>query len=176
MMRALLCGLVLTTLPGCAAWYDLFQRDKPRPSLYAEAMALPRPAQTDVAIVLGCPAVSDGRPSPCLRCRIRAALHAYRTGTVRAAIFAGGAAHNRFVEAEVMATEALRQGMPASAIFQEPESLTTWQNLRFSQRIMKENGFQTALLISTRDHLPRARRFADYYQLPTALWACEDTP
>lgn len=175
-MRALLCGLVLTMLPGCAAWYDLFQRDKPRPSLYAEAMALPRPAQTDVAIVLGCPAVSDGRPSPCLRCRIRAALHAYRTGTVRAAIFAGGAAHNRFVEAEVMATEALRQGMPASAIFQEKESLTTWQNLRFSQRIMKENGFQTALLISTRDHLPRARRFADYYQLPTALWACEDTP
>lgn len=175
-MRALACGLILTTLPGCAAWYDLFQRDKARPSLYAEAMALPKPAQTDVAIVLGCPARPDGSPSPCLRCRIHAALHAYRTGTVRAAIFAGGAAHNRFVEAAVMAHEAQRQGMPASAILQEPDSLTTWQNLRFSQRIMKASGFQTALLISTRDHLPRARRFADYYQIPTALLACEDAP
>jgi hypothetical protein len=41
---------------------------------------------------------------------------------------------------------------------------------------MKASGFQTALLISTRDHLPRARRFADYYQIPTALLACEDAP
>ena len=159
---------------GCAAWYDLFQRDKPRPELYAEAQAQPKPRATDVAVVLGCPANSDGTPSLCLRCRIKAALAAYQQGKVRAAIFAGGAAHHRFLEAAVMAREAERLGMPREVIFLESESLTTWQNLRFTKRIMQEHGFATALLISTKDHLPRARRFADYYGIPTALSACEE--
>lgn len=179
-MRRMRSGSVffaaLCTLPffGCAAWHDLFQRDKPTAQIYAEALALPRPKTTDVAIVFGCPANPDGTPSLCLRCRIHATLSAYRRGEFRAAIFAGGAAHNRFIEAAVMAREAERLGMPRQAILQEGESLTTWQNLRFSRRIMAEHGFQTALLVSTRDHLPRARRFADYYQIPTALLGCED--
>ena len=160
---------------GCAAYYDLFQRDQSRPAALAEALRLPRPAVTDVALVLGCPALADGTPSPCLRCRVHAALAAYRRGEVRAVLFSGGAAHNRFIEAAVMAREAERQGLPRAAILLEGESLTTWQNLRLSRRIMEVHGLHTALLISTRDHLPRARRFADYYQLPTALRACEDT-
>lgn len=171
-IAVLTAGLVSSS--GCAAWYDLFQRDKPRPELYAEAQAQPKPPATDVAVVLGCPANPDGTPSLCLRCRIKAALAAYQRGQVRAAIFAGGAAHNRFIEAAVMAREAERLGMPREVIFLESESLTTWQNLRFTKRIMQEHGFSTALLISTKDHLPRARRFADYYGIPTALSACED--
>jgi uncharacterized SAM-binding protein YcdF (DUF218 family) len=167
-------SLLLLAQTGCAAWHDLFQRDKPSSQVYAEAQALPRPKATDVAVVLGCPANPDGTPSPCLRCRITATLAAYHRGEVRAAIFAGGAAHNRFIEAAVMAREAARLGMPQDAIFLEGESLTTWQNLRFSKRIMASHGFQTALLISTRDHLPRARRFAEYYGIPVALSACEE--
>ena len=58
----------------------------------------------------------------------------------------------------------------------EGQSLTTWQNLRFVQRLMRQHGYQTALLISARDHLPRARRFAAYYGIPVALIACEDVP
>ncbi len=175
-MRFRLCwlGAGLLASSGCAAWHDLFQRDQPADRVYAEALALPRPKTTDVAVVLGCPANPDGSPSRCLQCRVHAALRAYRSGQVRAVLFAGGAAHNRFIEAAVMANEAERLGMPRPAIFLENESLTTWQNLRFSQRIMHQHGLVTALLISTRDHLPRARRFADYYGIPTTLSACED--
>jgi uncharacterized SAM-binding protein YcdF (DUF218 family) len=175
-MRSLGLGLSgwLLFSTSCAAWHDLFQRDKPSSQIYAEAQALPRPPTTDVAVVLGCPANPDGTPSPCLRCRVTAAVAAYRRGEVHAVLFAGGAAHNRFIEAAVMAREAARLGMPHEVIFLEGESLTTWQNLRFSKRIMAAHGFQTALLISTRDHLPRARRFAEYYGIPVALSACED--
>jgi len=162
-------------LSGCAAWHDLFQRDKSNAAVLARAMAAPRPPQTDVAIALGCPAREDGKPSECLMCRVNASWAAYKMGLVRAVIFAGGAAHNRYIEAAVMAKEAARLGLPKEAIFLEPESLTTWQNLRFSRRIMEKQGFRTALLISTRDHLPRARRFADYYDMSTALLGCEDT-
>jgi uncharacterized SAM-binding protein YcdF (DUF218 family) len=174
---ALGCGLalaLLTLLSGCAAWHDLFQRDQPDPAALAEARSLPAPATTDVAVVLGCPSEDDGRPSPCLQCRVRAAQQVLSQGRVRALIFSGGAAHNRHVEAEVMASLAQRRGVGREQVLLEGRSLTTWQNLRFSQRIMRAQGFQSALLISTRDHLPRARRFAAYYGIPVALFACED--
>lgn len=174
LLRCFLLFGLCASEAGCAAWYDLFSRDQPRPDLLAAARAQPSPAQTDVAVVLGCPANPDGSPSICLQCRVKAARLMLTRGRVRAAIFAGGAAHNQYVEADVMAEMAQSLGIPPAQILRERHSLTTWQNLRFTQRIMKKSGFQTALLISTRDHLPRARRFADYYGLSVALLSCEE--
>lgn len=168
---AVAVGMALT---GCAAWHDLFQRDQPDPVALTEALSVPTPAATDVAVVLGCPSEDDGRPSPCLQCRVRAAQQVLVQGRVQALIFSGGAAHNRHVEAEVMARLAQRRGVGRERVLLEGQSLTTWQNLRYSQRIMQAHGFRSALLISTRDHLPRARRFAAYYGIPVALFACED--
>lgn len=164
------------TLAGCAAWHDLFQRDRPDESTIVAALRLPAPAQTDVAIALGCPTEDDGRPSQCLRCRVAGAVQALREGRVQAIIFSGGAAHNRYVEAAAMAKAARELGLPGDRLLIEGESLTTWQNLRFAKRIMQEHGYKTALLVSAREHLPRARRFADYYGVPAALAACEDSP
>ena len=165
--------MALVTSCGCAAWHDLFQRDRPSKDLLAEAMQLPAPVATDVGIALGCPSEDDGSVSSCLRCRVDGALRALREKRVRAVIFSGGAAHNRYVEAEVMAAACRKAGIPESQILVEGQALTTWQNLRNAQRMMRRRGYQTALLISTRDHLPRARRFADYYGIPSALMACE---
>lgn len=164
------CGL----LYGCAAWHDLFQRDRENASLLAQTLQQAAPPQTDVAIALGCPADGDGTASECLQCRVRAAVKAVREERVKAVIFSGGAAHNRYVEGEVMAELATRSGVPADRIFIEGKSLTTWQNLRYAQRIMRDHGFSTALLISAKNHLPRARRFAQYYHIPVAVVGCED--
>ena len=127
-----------------------------------------------MAIALGCPADDDGTPSECLQCRVRAAVKAVREERVKAVIFSGGAAHNRYVEGEVMATLANQSGIPRDRIYVEGNSLTTWQNLRYAQRIMQDHGFATALLISATNHLPRARRFAEYYHIPVALQGCEE--
>ncbi len=176
-LRLLVCGLALLFGPtGCAAWHDLFQRDREDAAALAAALRQPSPQSTDVALVLGCPSEDDGRPSLCLQCRVRAAQQALAQGRVQALIVSGGAAHNRHVEAEVMAGLLGRQGIERGRILLEGQSLTTWQNLRFAQRLMRRHGFQTALLISARDHLPRARRFAAYYGIPVALLACEDVP
>lgn len=173
-VRKLAPLLLLAALSGCAAWHDLFQRDRPDSRALSHALERPSPPTTDVGIALGCPAEADGSPSLCLRCRVAGAMRALRTGQVRAVIFSGGAAHNRYVEAEVMAQLARAHGVLDAQIFVEGQALTTWQNLRNAQRIMRKNGYRTALLISARDHLPRARRFADYYGIPVALMACED--
>jgi uncharacterized SAM-binding protein YcdF (DUF218 family) len=169
-----LCLWVASGLAGCASWHDFFQRDRPSQALLSESLRLPAPASTDVGIVLGCPADDDGSPSPCQLCRVHGALRALHEGRVRAFIFSGGAAHNRYVEGEVMAQLARAVGVPDEQIFVEGRALTTWQNLRYAQRIMQAHGYRTALLISTRGHLPRARRFAEYYGIPSALMACED--
>jgi len=167
----LLGGLLLS---GCAAWHDLFQRDRANADLLAVTLQQPTPPQTDVAIALGCPAEDDGIASECLQCRVRAAVKAMREQRVKAVIFSGGAAHNRYVEGEVMAKLAAQSGIPHDRIFIEGNSLTTWQNLRYAQRIMRDQGFATALLISTKHHLARARRFAEYYHIPVAVQGCED--
>lgn len=172
MTLALLSGCGLWG--GCAAWHDLFQRDRANATLLAQTLQQSAPAQTDVAIALGCPADGDGAASECLQCRVRAAVKAVREDRVKAVIFSGGAAHNRYVEGEVMAELATRSGVPADRIFIEGKSLTTWQNLRYAQRIMRDHGFATALLISAKNHLPRARRFAEYYHIPVAVVGCED--
>lgn len=158
---------------GCAGWHDFFQRDQPSQQTLVQALQQPVPTQTDVGIALGCPAQDDGTPSDCLRCRVRAAVQALRERRVQKVIFSGGAAHNRYVEGEVMAKLALQSGIPRDRILIEGESLTTWQNLRYAQRIMRRHGLVTALLISATNHLPRARRFAEYYRIPVALMSCE---
>ena len=129
MLRVLLLVAASGLLAGCAAWHDLFQRDQPDPAALAEALAQPAPSSTDVAVVLGCPSEDDGRPSLCLQCRVHAAQQVLAQGRVRALIFSGGAAHNRHVEAEVMAGLAQRRGVGREQILLEGQSLTTWQNL-----------------------------------------------
>jgi uncharacterized SAM-binding protein YcdF (DUF218 family) len=126
--------------------------------------------------VLGCPAAPDGAPSPCERCRVKSAVRQYRRGTVGKLIFSGGAAHSSLVEADVMGELALRRGVAAGDVLRERRALTTWQNVRFSLAILRANALFTVLVISTADHLPRARRIARFWGLDdahTRYFACD---
>jgi hypothetical protein len=71
--------------------------------------------KVDALIVLGCPTMPDGSPSPEQRARV---MEGVRELT-------GGAAHNRFVEAHAMAILAEANGVPGSAILQENRALDT---------------------------------------------------
>ena len=174
MRRAL---LLLLLACGCTDLRDVFRPYAKHPeeveALLAEQTPLPH---YNAAMVLGCPALPDGTPSPCERCRVKSAVRQYRHGAVGRIIFSGGAAHSPAVEADVMGDLAVRRGVPAANVVREGRALTTWQNLRFSARIMKEHGWQSVLIISTADHLPRARRIAQYYGLDdahTGYFACD---
>ncbi len=59
--------------------------------------------QFDVLIVLGSPADADGNPTAAELERVTEAVDEYERGVAPKMIFTGGPAHNRFVEAEVMA-------------------------------------------------------------------------
>ena len=110
----------------------------------------------DAIIVLGWPADDDGNPTPEQLARVTEGVREYERGVAPRLIFTGGAAHNRFVEAEVMARAAAAQGIPPSAIFIETKALDTIQNACYSTRIMQAHGWHTAEVISSASHLPRA--------------------
>lgn len=118
----------------------------------------------DAIIVLGYRADSDGNPTPRQLARVTEGVHEYMHGVAPRLILTGGAASNRFVEAQVMARVAEAQGIPASAIFVEPQAQDTLENACFATRIMKAHGWKSAEVVSSSYHLPRAAMI--FNQLP----------
>jgi len=110
----------------------------------------------DAIIVLGVPSDDDGNPTPSQLARVTEAVQEYDRGVAPRLILTGGAAHNRFVEARVMARAAEAQGVPESAILVEGESNDTIHNACYSARIMKAHGWRSAEVIAAAVHLPRA--------------------
>jgi uncharacterized SAM-binding protein YcdF (DUF218 family) len=110
----------------------------------------------DAIVVLGTPADSDGNPTPELLDRITEGVQEYQRGIAPRLIVTGAAAHNHFVEAEVMARAAQAQGVPASVIFQEPQALDTIQNACYSTRILESHHWHSVEVVSSAAHLPRA--------------------
>lgn len=107
-------------------------------------------------MVLGTTVDSDGNPSPDLLSRVTEGVHEYERGVGPRLILTGGAAHNRFVEAQVMARAAQALGVPASSILLETKAMDTVQNACYAERIMKEHGWRSAEVVSSASHLPRA--------------------
>ena len=110
----------------------------------------------DAILVLGYPADRDGNPTPTQLARVTEAVHEYERGMAPRLIVSGGAASNRFVEAEVMARTAEAQGVPPPAVFLEPRARDTLQNACYAVQMMQAHGWTSAEVVSSPSHLPRA--------------------
>jgi len=106
-------------------------------------------------MVLGSPADTDGNPTPTELERVTEAVHEYERGVAPRMIITGGPAHNRFMEAEVMARVAEAQGIPAGAIVEERAARNTVENTCDSLKIMRSHGWESAEVVSSASHLPR---------------------
>jgi uncharacterized SAM-binding protein YcdF (DUF218 family) len=110
----------------------------------------------DAIVVLGYPADNDGNPTPTQLARVTEAVHEYERGIAPRLIVTGGSVSNRFVEAQVMARTAEAQGVPPPAIFVETHARDTIQNACYAARIMQAYGWNSAEIVSSPSHLPRA--------------------
>ena len=106
--------------------------------------------------MLGAPADEDGNPTPAQLARVTEGVREYERGIAPRLILTGGAAHNQFVEAEIMARTAAAQGIPPSSILIETRAQGTIQNACFTARIMQAHGWRSAEVVSAASHLPRA--------------------
>jgi uncharacterized SAM-binding protein YcdF (DUF218 family) len=131
----------------------------------------------DTILVLGNPANPDGTPGPEQRERTLEAVREFKAGVAPRIIFSGAAAHNQFVEAHVMATLALAQGVPPDAVIEEDQALTTIQNIFYAQRIMAAHHWGSVEVVSSPSHLPRTalilRHFPVLWRTHPSLWPSE---
>ncbi|WP_276351443.1 YdcF family protein [Cohnella caldifontis] len=118
-------------------------------------------AKADAGIVLGASLWND-KPSPGLRERLDQALKLYREGAFSSIIVSGGldAGGATITEAEGMRNYLLEQGVPDGAIRMDKDSFSTYENLKFSKRIMEEEGWRTAVIVTHRYHGARAADIA----------------
>jgi len=134
-------------------------------------------AHFDAIIVLGNPADDDGNPTPTQLARVTEAVAEYQRGVASHLIMTGGAAHNRFVEAQVMARTAEAQGVPASAIVLDPAAFDTIQNTCNSASILEAHGWHSAEVVSSGSHLPRAGMIANQILDPLGIhWQLHSAP
>jgi uncharacterized SAM-binding protein YcdF (DUF218 family) len=113
----------------------------------------------DVVIVLGAGLRADDEPSRHLALRLDTAaeyLHANENAVV---IVSGGlGARRRITEAEAMARYLTRRGIAPERIFQEDASTSTYENLKFSDEILRELLHESyrAVIVTNDFHIFRA--------------------
>lgn len=111
-------------------------------------------------MVLGCGVRVDrqGRLTGALARRIEAAAQAYARGREPHAVViaSGGRRWAGVVEADAMARELVRRGVPEHAVVRERCSLSTRQNARFAAEVLSRRGIARATVVTCAWHAPRA--------------------
>jgi uncharacterized SAM-binding protein YcdF (DUF218 family) len=130
----------------------------------------------DTIIVLGYPAKPDGTPRPEMRERVLEGVREYRAGVAPRIIVTGGAAHNEYVEAHVMAKLAEAQGVPADAVVEEGQAHDTIQNAYYSVQIMEAHGWHSAEVVSSPSHLRRASLIFAHFPITWRMHAAPWPP
>lgn len=123
----------------------------------------------DVIITLGYPALENGQPSPMLKQRVVASVNLYHHHSAEHLILTGGAAHNRFVEAEVMSKVAHSMGVPLTALVQEIKAKNTCQNALNAVAIMQQRNWHSAIVVTSPNHLKRASYLFTHYPIDFAV-------
>jgi uncharacterized SAM-binding protein YcdF (DUF218 family) len=110
-------------------------------------------------VVLGCRPVwaGDGRLQGALRRRVEAAREGLggRQGWF---VVSGGRTWHGVVEADAMADDLVRGGVPRGDIVRERCSMTTHDNARFSAELLRRLGVGRVTLVTCEWHMTRAAR------------------
>jgi len=119
---------------------------------------VPQPA--DVIIILGARVYPD-RLSTSLQARLDVGLQLYRSGLARQIIVSGGQGPDEPTsEAAAMQAYLVERGVDQRVIHLEQASYSTYDNLRHSRSIMQQQGFGSALLVTSDYHVLRSRLIA----------------
>ncbi|MEF9920789.1 MAG: YdcF family protein [Erysipelotrichaceae bacterium] len=109
---------------------------------------------------MGSPCNRDGSISDIQKERCDVAISYYKSGIINKVIVSGGAIHTPYIEAEQMA-QYLSKVIPASIIFKENKAHNTYENIKFTNQMIKEN--DSILYISSKLHLRRMNYFIKHY-------------
>ena len=125
-------------------------------------------APYDVIIVPGVP--YDGkRWSEAMRNRVQWSNYLYKKGIAKNIIYSGAAVYTEYEEAHVMALYGEALGIPKEHIFLDPRSEHSTENVYYSYRLAKKQGFQKIALATDPFQLNGMRQFIKKFELPVDL-------
>ena len=116
-----------------------------------------RPQSADVVIVFGSKVERSGVPSTRLKARLEKALQLYRSGLASAMIVSGGTGKEGFDESIVMKSYLVGKGVPDTVIYTDGQGINTSQTCRNARRIMADNGWYRANIVSQFFHISRIK-------------------
>ena len=114
-------------------------------------------APADVIVVPGNTIMPDGTPSPRLQARLDVALKQFQQHRAPRILVSGATGKEGFDEAAAMARYLLRHGVPAGAIIEDSQGWTTDATARNAALLMRQHGWQTAMVATQYFHVPRFR-------------------
>ncbi|MDN4073918.1 YdcF family protein [Fictibacillus terranigra] len=123
------------------------------------------PADIDYVLVLGA-GIKDGKPSRVLKERLdKASEYLHEHPHAKVAVSGGLTDGERETEAEAMGKYLKNKGVPSGSIVYEHKATSTYENIKFSQELMKKylspEKEQRVLIISSDFHLHRAKCLAE---------------
>ena len=145
-------------------------------AMISGASGTPKPGST--VIVLGARVYGD-RASLSMKGRLDAALEYLNENPESVCIVSGGQGDNETAtEASVMKAYLLEHGIAGDRIYMEDESTDTQENLKYSKRIIDEQGLPEHVALATNDyHAYRAEKYAqregieaEVIPAPTIWW------
>lgn len=111
----------------------------------------------DVAIVFGNEVTPAGQPSDRLKARLDKAVEVFHNKQAKTFIVSGGIGKEGVDEAKVMAKYLAEHKIPQENIIIDSNGIDTESTARNSAKIMRQNNYYSALLISQFYHISRAK-------------------
>jgi uncharacterized SAM-binding protein YcdF (DUF218 family) len=113
------------------------------------------PTKADAIVVFAGGVGESGRAGGGAQERLRQAIDLYKGGYAPYLVFSSGYVYS-FREAESMRALAIDQGVPVSVIVLEERATNTYQNVRFTNDILRDHRWRRILLVSSPYHMRRA--------------------
>lgn len=125
-------------------------------------------APYDAIIVPGVP--YDGKHwSETMRNRVQWANYLYKKGIAKNIIYSGAAVYTEYEEAKVMALYGEALGIPKEHIFLDTRAEHSTENVYYSFRVAKKEGFKKIALATDPFQLNGMRKFIKKFELPVDL-------
>ena len=115
------------------------------------------PISSDIIIVHGGGTTANDKLPLLAQQRINQGLLLWRAGLAPQILVTGGPTSKINVEADIMAQDLENRGVPKSSIIEEDKSLNTHENVLNSLKILKENNFKSALIVTSAYHSLRTK-------------------
>ena len=118
-----------------------------------EKTDIPKPA--DVIVVFAGGVGESGKANQGHEERVQRAVELYKKGLAEHIIFSSGFVY-LFEEPQIMKTLAVYLGVPEDVIILETKARNTYENVKFTYAILENEGWDSALLVSSSYHMKRA--------------------